>query len=147
MHELAALVLLDIAHLEDAPGPFNHAVIAHLTAHFGVHGGLVQNQNGIGPGYHFVPQLFLGNNGQQLTFGDKLFIANKLRLGDILAELHAGPAQIAQGLARLSGAGLLLLHQLVKGLLVHRHTGFLHHLLGQVDGETVGIIQFEGVGA
>ena len=55
--------------------------------------------------------------------------------------------QVAQGLPGLAGALLLLLHELMEAVLVHAHALVLGHFDGQVDGEAVGIVQAEGVGA
>ena len=47
MQVLAALVLLDIGHHEAAVAHEDHAVVGDLTAHFGVEGGLVQNNDAL----------------------------------------------------------------------------------------------------
>ena len=77
-----------------------------------------------------------------------LVIAHKLGGGHILAELNAGPAQIAQSLAGLPGALTLLLHQLLEGRPDPRSCPPPPAISsGQVDGEAVGIVELEGVGA
>ena len=75
-----------------------------------------------------------------------VFIAHKRRLGHVLAELHPGPAQVAQGLPGLPGPLALLVHLLVEFFLVQAHPLLLDHLDGQVDGEAIRVIELEGVG-
>ena len=76
-----------------------------------------------------------------------MVVADKFRGRNVLAELNARPAEVTERLARLAGAGLLLLHLVVKGLAVERHALVLDHLDRQVDGEAVGVVQFERVRA
>ena len=76
-----------------------------------------------------------------------MVIADKFRGRNVLAELNARPAEVTERLARLAGAGLLLLHLVVKGLAVERHALVLDHLDRQVDGEAVGVVQLERVRA
>ena len=74
-------------------------------------------------------------------------VAHELGGGHVLAEFHAGPAEIAQRLPGLSGPLLLLLHQLTETLLVNGQALVGRHLDGQVDGEAEGVVQAERVGA
>ena len=46
-------------------------------------------------------------------------------------------------LLRGAGAGLLLLHQLVEAFHVHGQTTFAGHQLGEVERETVGVVELE----
>ena len=148
VHELAALVFLNVINFELGIAAGDDAVVGHLTAHFRIEGRLVQNHDAVHTGHQLLSQLVLHNKGDHLgVLHGIAVIAHKLGRGDVLAELHAGPAQIAQRLPGLTGAGLLLLHLLIEGRAVQRHAGVLHHFDGQVDGEAVGIVQFEGVGA
>ena len=147
VEELAALVLLDVLHLQEAAGAADDAVVGHLTAHLGVEGGLVQDYRGLGPGGHLVPQLALGHDGKDLAIRLAAVIAQEGGGGHLLAELDAGPAQVAQGLPGLPGTDALLLHHLVEAIPVHGHAFLLGHLHGQVHGEAVGIVELEGVGA
>ena len=125
-----------------------HAVVAHLAAHLGVEGGLVQHHDALHAGHQLLGLLVLHHQGHHAGAVDGgVVVAHKLGLGHVLAELHAGPAQVAQGLPGLAGPLLLLLHQLLEALLVHGHALLGHHLHGQVDGEAVGVVQLEGVGA
>ena len=148
VHILAALVLLHVGDLEgDAVGG-DDAVVGHLAAHLGVEGGLVQHHDGLHAGHELLGLLVLHHQGHHLgAVNGGVVIAHKLGLGHVLAELHAGPAQIAQGLPGLPGALALLVHLIVELRLVQLHALLLHHLQGQVDGEAVGVIQLKGVGA
>ena len=145
VHIFPALVLLYVADLEAEAVVLHHAVVGHLAAHLGVEGSLIQHQDALGAGAQLLPQLLARHQGQHLPLGRMALIAQELGGGHILAKLHAGPAQVAQGLPGLPGPGLLLLHQGVEGGLVQLHALVLHHLDGQVDGEAVGVIQLEGV--
>ena len=147
MHELAALVLLNIRHLEGAVGSLNGAVVSHLAAHLGIERRLVQHQDALHALSQLVPQFPVGHQGQDSALLAGAIIAYELRGGHVLAELDACPAQVAQGLPGLAGADLLLFHQSLEALLVHGHAGLLRHLHGQVDGEAVGVVQLEGVSA
>ena len=147
VHILAALVLLHVGDLEHAAvGGGEHALVAHLAAHLGVEGGLVQHHNALYAGHQLLGLLVLHHQGHHAGAVDGgVVVAHKLGLGHVLAELHAGPAQVAQSLPGLPGPLALLLHQLVERLLVQGHALLLHHLQGQVHGEAVGVVQFEGV--
>ena len=148
VHELAALVLLHIADHELHAVAGDHAVVGHLTAHFGVEGGRVQHQDGLHTGHDLVHQLALGHDTQHLRAVYRVaVIAHELCGRHVLAELHAGPAQIAQRLAGFAGTLLLLGHQGLEGVLVHSHALLGGHLGRQVDGEAEGIVQLEGVSA
>ena len=47
-------------------------------------------------------------------------------------------------LARLLGAGALLLHQLLEGGEVDADAALGRHLLGDLDGEAEGVVELEG---
>ena len=148
VHELAALVLLHIADHELHAVAGDHAVVGHLTAHFGVEGGLVQHQDGLHTGHDLVHQLALGHDTQHLRAVYRVaVIAHELCGRHVLAELHAGPAQVAQRLAGFAGTLLLLGHQGLEGILVHSHALLGGHLGRQVDGEAERIVQLKGVSA
>ena len=147
VHELAALVFQDVVDLETGLADAQRAVVTHLAAHLGVENGLVQYDDGLGPGGDLLPELAVGHDGQDLRLAGGIVIAHKFGLGHVLAELDAGPAQIAQGLAGLAGAHTLLLHELLEAGLVHTHALVGTHLHGQIHGEAVGVIELEGVGA
>ncbi len=148
VHIFAALVLLHIGDLKASLVRENHAVVGHLSAHLGVEGGLVQHHNALHAGHQLLGQLVLHHQGHHLGVLDGgILVARKLRLGHVLAELHPGPAQVAQGLPGLPRPLTLLLHQLFELVPVQLHPLLLHHLQGQVHGEAVGVVQLEGVRA
>ena len=141
MHELAALILLDVVDLKFCIAAGDHTVICYLTAHFRIEGGLVQNHNAFHAAHQLLGQLVLHHQRNDLGIVNGIMvIAHELRGGDVLAELHAGPAQIAQRLPGFPRTGLLLLHLLIEGGAVQRHAGVLHHFDGQVYGEAIGIV-------
>ena len=147
VHELAALVLLHVGHGEQNAVCADGAVVGRLAAHLRIERGPVQHHHGVGPGGDLAPQLVVGHQGHHRGVELVVVIAHKLRGGDVLSELHTGPAQVAQSLPGLTGPLLLLLHQLAEALLVHGHALLGHHFRRQVDGEAEGVIQPEGVGA
>ena len=60
VHILAALVLLHVGDLEHAAaGGGEHAVVAHLAAHLGVEGGLVQHHDALHAGHQLLGLLVL----------------------------------------------------------------------------------------
>ena len=151
VHELAALVLLDVSDGElRAGGGTDGAVVSHLAAHLGVEGALIQDDHALHPGDDLVPELALG--GESHDVGGAILqivgiIAVELGGGDLLAELDAGPAQVTQSLAGLSRPLLLLPHELLEALLIHAEALVPGHLDGEVDGKAEGIVELEGVGA
>ena len=147
VQEFAALVLLNVGDDEFAVRPFDIAMVADLTAHFGVHGRLIQHDQSVRPLADSALKLVLRDDGEDLALRSAAFIADELRRGHLLAELHAGPAEVSQRLSGLSRAGFLLLHQLLERLRIHVHAFLVNHFLGQVERETVGVIELEGVRA
>ncbi|SCJ42444.1 Uncharacterised protein [uncultured Blautia sp.] len=91
VHELAALVLLNIRHLEGAVGSLNGAVVSHLAAHLGIERRLVQHQDALHALSQLVPQLTVGHQGQDSALLAGAIIAYELRGGHVLAELDACP--------------------------------------------------------
>jgi len=148
VHELAALVLLDVIDLKSGIAAGDDAVVGHLTAHFSVERRLVQHHNALHAAHQLLGLLVFHyqRNDFSIVYGI-MVIAHKLRGGNVLAELHTGPAQIAQSFPGLTGAGLLFLHLPVESGAVQRHALVLHHLHRQVNGEAVGIVQLESVRA
>ena len=147
VHELAALVLLNIRHGKLRVARENHALIGDLAAHLRVERGLIENENRILPGGDCVAQLVFGDDGDDLAVRFHVRVADKLGGRNFLAEFHAGPAKVAERFSGLSCAHLLLLHELLESSLVDRHALFLDHLACQVDREAVGIIELERVRA
>ena len=147
MHELAALVLLHVGDGEFGGFGVNGAMVGDLAAHFGVERSLVEDKNCIRAGRDRTLKLFVGDDGDDLALGFHVGIADEGRGGDLLAEFNAGPAEVAERLARLACADLLLLHELLEGRFIDLHPLFGDHFVGQVDGEAVGVIELERVRA
>ena len=148
VHELAALVLLDVRDLKHGLAAADDARIADLAAHFGIERSLVEHDDALHAAHHSLGLLTLDHQRDDLRIVDGIVVvADKFRGRNVLAELNACPAEVTERLARLAGAGLLLLHLVVKGLAVERHTLVLDHLDRQVDGESVGVVQLERVRA
>ena len=147
MQELAGLVLLDVRHLEERAVGFNDAVVGHLAAHLGIKRRTVEHEHALLALVDLRADLPIADDGQDRALIDRVVIAGKLRRRRVEAEVHAGPCQIAERLARLSRAHALLLHKILERVLIHGHVLLLHHLAGQVDRETVGIIELERIRA
>ena len=147
VHELSALVLLHVGHGKFARSSADHAVIGDLTAHLGVKRRAVEHHDALRALADLVAQLFVGDEREDLCLRLHAVIAHKFGRGHFLAKFHASPTEVAERLARLAGAGLLLLHELLERVLIHAHPLLVHHFGGQVDREAVGIVQLERVRA
>ena len=98
MHELAALVLLDVIDLKEHAVRLHAAVVRDLPAHLGVEHRAVKHDDGLRTGWDLLAQFAVGNDGDDLRGALGLVIADELRLRDVLAELLSGPAEVAQRL-------------------------------------------------
>ena len=147
MHEFAALVLLDIEHGELRLQRADHTVVGRLAAHLGVERRLIEHEDRVRAFRHGVAQLVLGHDGHDLALVHEPVIAGELACRDLLAELNAGPAEIAEGLSGFACTGLLLLHQLAERLVVDAHALLRDHFVRQVDREAIGVVQLERIRA
>ena len=133
-------------HVRDAehrlPGP-DRAVVGHLSAHLRVQDGPVQHHGGLRSGGDLVLELVLHHDGQDLPRRLRVVVAVEDRGGHIAAELDPGPAQIALGLPVLLGRPALFLHHGVEAVPVQFYALLRRHLLRQVHGEAVGVVQPE----
>ena len=147
VQELAGLILLDVRLLEERAVGLNYAVVGHLAAHLGIKRRAVEHEHALLALVDLRADLPIADDGQDRALIDSMVIAGELRRRRVEAEVHAGPCQIAERLARLSRAHALLLHKILERVLIHGHVLLLHHLAGQVDRETIGIIEFERIRA
>ena len=146
VHILAALVLLHVVDGEHGLAQGDGAVVTHLAAHLSIEGGAVQHHDALHAAHHLLGLDVLHHHGQHLGVVDGVVVvAHELGLGQLLAELDTSPAQVAQGLTGLTGADLLLLHEGAEAGLIHGQALVLSHLAGQVDGESIGVVELEGV--
>ena len=147
VQELAGLVLLDVRHLEERAVRLNDAVVGHLAAHLGIERRAVEHEHALLALVDLRADLPIADDGQDRALIGRVVIAGELRRRRVQTKVHAGPRQVAERLARLSRAHALLLHKILERVLIHGHVLLLHHLAGQVDRETVGIIEFERIRA
>ena len=147
VHELSALVLLDALNLKDKAVLADDAGVGELAAHLGIEDAAVQNEDGLIAFGDKAAGLALTDGREKGRLAAVLVVADKLRIRNILAEADAGPAEIAQRLAGLTGTHALLLHQAAEAFLVHGVSGIPAHLDGEVEGETVGVVELERVRA
>ena len=143
MHELAALVFLDVVDLKHAVAADDFAVVGDLAAHLGIHDGLIENDYRFGPGGDLLLHLVLGDDGEYLRIGFLLVITDKLGLRHFLTEVYARPAKIAESFSRLSRSDALFLHKGLESVLINGHALIGAHLYRQVKREAVGIIELE----
>ena len=146
MHELAALVFLDVVDLKHAVAADDLAVVGDLAAHLGIHDGLIENDYCFGTGGDLLLHLVLGDDGEYLCIGFLLVIADKLGLRHLLTEVYARPAKIAESFSRLSRSDALFLHKGLESVLINGHALIGAHLYRQVKREAIGVIELESVG-
>ena len=126
------------------------AVVGHLTAHLGIEGGLIQHHDAL----HALTR-WSSRSSPSATRASTL--PSAVSSGVIADELGGGhrpcrtqcrpspdrPAPHGPyGHARCCSSISCL-----EALLIHGHALVLGHLHGQVDGEAVGVVELEGVGA
>ena len=136
-----------ILHTEQAVFGADHAGIAFLSAHGGIEGSL------------------LHENGSPLSFHQSIhqliFCGKHRYLGSILQSVVTGKfggdrhvnlivdrgvrTHVVGHLTALSGAGPLYLHLLFEAFFIDGIALLLQNLLGQIHGESIGIIQFESI--
>ena len=145
VHELAALVFLDVVDLEHAVAADDLTVVGDLAAHLGIHYSLIENDYRFGTGGDLLLHLILGDDGEYLRFGLLPVVADKLSFRHFLTEVYARPAEIAESLSRLSRSDALLLHECLESILIDGHALIGAHLYRQVKREAVGIIELECV--
>ena len=144
----ARLSLLGIGDSEHGVASGDGALVADLAAHFGVEGGLVQDDNALLAFHDGAAGFVSFYDGQDLAGVGELVIAGEH--GGFLvhvAQVDALPTQVAQRLSCLTGTNLLGFHLSGEALLIHGHALVLAHFDGQVDGEAIGVIELEGVSA
>ena len=107
------------------------ARVAHLAAAFRVERGLVQN--------HLVAQ-----NGQDFGLGFVLRVTHETRRRDVGADFRSGFGRSRLKGGRFLRALPLLVHQTVETLFVDGQPSLAGHQLGQVQRETVRVVQEEG---
>ena len=105
------------------------AVVGDLTAHFGVEGGLVQNNDALFAAGNGAGDLVAHAHRQNLGVAVILGVADKGGGGVVQPQVDACPGQIAQRLPGFPGANLLLLHQLANPLCQRIHVKGLHHVI------------------
>ena len=142
-----ALDVVDLQHR--AGGGGDAAVIGHLAAALGVERGTVEDQLDFAALGGALQARAVGDETDDGGLVDELVVAGEL--GRVLVDELAVDAEVAVG-ALLGGvvglgAGALLRHFAVELVAVDDEAGLCGHLHGQVDGETVGVVQGERIGA
>ena len=145
MHVFAALVLLDVIDFKETFA-LDFAMVAQLAAHLGIEAGAVKHDDRLAALADLIAKSAFGNDGQHLCLAFCAVISDKHRVRHGFAEFNAGPAEVAQRLARFACAYALLLHQILEFIGVDAHSLVGAHLDRQIDRETVGVIKLERVG-
>ena len=145
VQHLAGFVLLHVPHLKDGVLEDQQTVVGALAAHLGVEGGLVQHDLRLGAGRDLLLQLALGNDRQNAAVVMEMVVAGEFGGSVVQPQIQARPG----GFVLAAGPGLLplLFHQRLEGILIHAHPLVGGHFLGQIQGEAVGVMELEGVGA
>ena len=121
-------------------------MVAQLAAHLGIEAGTVKHDDRLAAFADLIAKSAFGNDGQNLCLAFCAVISDEHRVGHGFAEFNAGPAEVAQRLARFACAYALLLHQILEFIGVDAHSLVCAHLDRQIDRETVGVIKLERVG-
>ena len=139
---------LRVEHVRLGVGAAKRTGIADLAAHLGVEGGRVEHDFAFFTCGKFVSALAVRNDGDHLRRAFKLVVTHELRGTDFLQHVGMNTAVGAPsrlGVLRVGGAGTLalLVHATLEALHVDLHVAVGAHLLGHLDGETVGVVQGE----
>ena len=154
MDKVALRGLFDLCDLQLGIAADQIAVVSNLTAHLGVERGVVQhNQNAVLDlarliGGNGIDQLLTVRQCQNLGLLAQGLIAVKAggRCRQLTEQVRAPAGDI---LSQTLGTGALTLlgHFDVEGGLIHGKACFSGNFAGQVEGETEGIVQLEGLDA
>ncbi|SPB30827.1 hypothetical protein MAJHIDBO_01146 [Propionibacterium freudenreichii subsp. shermanii] len=147
VHHEAGDRTLDVDDLEFARVRPQHASIGILTAHLGVEGGLLEDDLAKLPGPQVVDHVAVRDESADPGRDGQLGIAHEGCLTTVAQfAIALGVLQIALLRLRVGlGACLLLVHQRAEGGLIDVQALLGGHLEGEVDGETVGVMQLEGL--
>ena len=137
--------LLHIAHTQHRIPGSDYTAVAQLPTRFSVHGRDVHdNLNGL-TFVGFGPQFTIHHKPQNL--GITLQLVKAGECGGVFVNKLTVDGQIHMTVllsfvVRL-GPGALLSHQRVKAFLVHIKPSLSSHFQGEVNGETIGVVQRE----
>ena len=144
VHEVALVVLLGVLNCKDILAADDDAGVAHLAAGLAVEGGLVEDDGRLLALLDAVGKAAVAHDGQ-----DRGLLLQRLVAGELgrrqRGQVDAVGAPAADILSGLSGADALLVHQAGELLLVDGDVLLGEDLAGQVDRETKGVIETEGV--
>jgi hypothetical protein len=154
MHDQAGNRRLDITDLDQravacsAAGAADHRGVGKLAAALGIARCPVEHHVHVGPGTGRLHGRTAGQQPDHRRVGDDLVIAGEHDLSGPLKELGEDRDV---GVTGLLGGGVipgslpLLSHQPPEFRLVHVESLLGRHLQGQVDRESVGVVQLEGL--
>ena len=142
---LAALGLLHVPHLEERALSLYSTVVGHLAAHLGIERRPVEHYGALCALAQLAGELALDDQRLHLRPVRELLVACEHRRHGVEAQVEPGPAaDIApRGPCPLA----LLLHEGVEALGIGAHARLAQHVLREVERETVGVVELEGVRA
>ena len=146
VHVFAALVPNDVGHRKHGVAAGNSSVVSFLAAHFRIENRPIKDKDSVIAVIEVRSLLPFRNDGKDFAFCTFRIISDELGIGNLLAEFHAGPAQVAQSFPCFTGTNTLLFHQGVETVFIHCHAFISTHLNGEIQREAECIIETESVG-
>ena len=146
MGKKLASALLRIGHLELGFGRDQRSGVAHLAAGFGVERGLADQHRRLGAGFRLADRFAVLDDGDDAAFGVVRVVAEKFGGAQFVAQLE--PELIGRRLARadpgFTRLGALARHRGIEAGDLDLAAAAAQHVLGQIERETVGIVELEG---
>ncbi|MNX80834.1 hypothetical protein D3C86_1125030 [compost metagenome] len=139
-------VLLGVQHPAFAVGPDEAALVAGLTAAFGVKGGLVQHDLDHLAGFGGLDRHAVLEDGDDLAFAGFAVIAGELGHAVLVAQGQpgAGRSRLARAGPVFARTGALLFHGAFEAVDIDREAATAGLVLRQVQREAVGVVEGEG---
>ena len=146
MDEEVAQLLLRIGDEDPQAHGGHHAHVADLAARFAIERRLVEHDQALLPGLENLDLLAAGHQRAHHALGALGLVAQIFGRAHLIA--HAEPDGFGCSLARtrpgLAGLGPLAFHGLGESVGIHAHAPRAQGFLGQIQRETIGVIELEG---
>src|SRR5699024_2823865 len=149
VHEQAGQGLLYVLDVHD-PTPLHgqRSGVGELATALGVEGGAVQDDLDLVTRTGDQDPDPVHDDALDLCLAREVGVAEKLGVSGLLVHLRVeGDVCVTEFLGLGVGLGglTLTLHELTESVLVDAQALFGGHLQGQIDGETIGVVELEGV--
>ena len=138
--------LLCIGYFDNIVAGNHGTAVAYLTAHLCIERSFLENYGNVVALLAKLGNLAVLYDGKQPGLLLKLSVAHERGL----ISVECGVLRIVPAAAEFlvgAGGGFLLLHVLLEALLVCLQALFVEDLLGEVEGEAVGVVQLEYISA